>query len=325
MSGLRRAMPFTFGRSWSRRSRWRRSRACPATSRRTRSSRSRPSAAAATGSSTWSAPGRALMTAFYAFRMVFRVFWRRAERGGAGARAAGTSHHAEPVNPSTGEPRGHRRRLSPGPSTTSPSARRRCGSPMAILAVLAIVAGVLQIPGVTHVIESFLDPTFADSRFAGDRRRRPGSRRWRWRAARVTSLPASAWPGCMYVRAPGDHRCGSPRASAACTGSSSHKWYFDEALRLLDRAAHAGARARRLERLRALRDRTAWSTGTAQVGARRATRVVRVAQSGLLRNYALLLVTGVTGARPLLPGGEPLIACSRAGLPAPRRRRARRR
>ena len=38
--------------------------------------------------------------------------------------------------------------------------------PMVILAVLAIVGGVVQIPGVTHVIENFLDPTFADSRFA---------------------------------------------------------------------------------------------------------------------------------------------------------------
>ena len=29
-----------------------------------------------------------------------------------------------------------------------------------------MVGGVLQIPGVTHVIENFLDPTFEDSRFA---------------------------------------------------------------------------------------------------------------------------------------------------------------
>ena len=50
---------------------------------------------------------------------------------------------------------------------------------MAILAILSIVAGVVQIPGVTHVIESFLEPTFEDSRFAGDRRRRAASRRWR--------------------------------------------------------------------------------------------------------------------------------------------------
>ena len=33
----------------------------------------------------------------------------------------------------------------------------------------ALFAGVVQIPGVTHVIENFLDPTFADSRFARSR------------------------------------------------------------------------------------------------------------------------------------------------------------
>ena len=56
---------------------------------------------------------------------------------------------------------------------------------MAILAVLSVVAGVLQIPGVTHVVENFLDPTFADSRFVDTRRvRRPrGARAGRGRGS----------------------------------------------------------------------------------------------------------------------------------------------
>ena len=37
---------------------------------------------------------------------------------------------------------------------------------MAILAILSVVGGVLQIPGVTHVVEHFLHPSFEDSRFA---------------------------------------------------------------------------------------------------------------------------------------------------------------
>ena len=64
------------------------------------------------------------ITAFYAFRMVFRVFFgepvpeaRELEHGHL--------HHAEPHNPATGEPEDTRRRLRRAPSTTSPSARGR--------------------------------------------------------------------------------------------------------------------------------------------------------------------------------------------------------
>ena len=49
---------------------------------------------------TW----RAALTAFYAFRMVFRVFFGDAGAGGARARAAATSPTREPANPMTGEP-----------------------------------------------------------------------------------------------------------------------------------------------------------------------------------------------------------------------------
>ena len=50
---------------------------------------------------------------------------------------------------------------------------------------------------------------------------------------------------------------------------------------------------RRLERVRARRDRAAWSAARA-VAVRAGNSLVRVAQSGLLRYYALLLLTGVT-------------------------------
>ena len=65
---------------------------------------------------------------------------RRAERGGARARAAATSTTPSRSTRSTGEPEdtdvGY-----PGPRAPHRRARaRRCGSPMAILAVLAIVA-----------------------------------------------------------------------------------------------------------------------------------------------------------------------------------------
>ena len=43
------------------------------------------------------------MTAFYAFRMIFRVFWGEPNEE-AKELERGHLHHAEPVNPMTGEP-----------------------------------------------------------------------------------------------------------------------------------------------------------------------------------------------------------------------------
>ncbi len=106
----------------------------------------------------------ALATAFYAFRMVFRVFFGE-PNDEARALEGGHLAHAEPVNPTTGEPEdtdvGY-----PGPEHHIAEREAAMRAPMGMLAVLAIVGGVVQIPGVTHVIENFLHPTFADSRFA---------------------------------------------------------------------------------------------------------------------------------------------------------------
>ena len=102
MGGFRKAMPFTFvtflcGALALA--------AFPFTSgflRRTRSSPSRPSAAAGTGSS-----GRRLrragLTAFYAFRMVFRVFWGPPVEEARELEQGHLAHHP-PANPATGEP-----------------------------------------------------------------------------------------------------------------------------------------------------------------------------------------------------------------------------
>ena len=66
----------------------------------------------------------ALLTAFYAFRMVFRVFFGPPVPGGARARAGppGPRRARQPGDRRGG---GHRRRLPRQPSTTSPSASGR--------------------------------------------------------------------------------------------------------------------------------------------------------------------------------------------------------
>ena len=74
-----------------------------ASSPRTRSSPSPPSAAACTGSSRSAATSAAFMTAFYAFRIGFRVV---AGEPCEEAKELEEGHlaHGEPVNPATGEP-----------------------------------------------------------------------------------------------------------------------------------------------------------------------------------------------------------------------------
>ena len=66
----------------------------------------------------------AIMTAFYSFRIVFRVVYGEPVPE-AKELEQGHLAHAEPANPATGEARGHRRRLPRRPSTTSPSASGR--------------------------------------------------------------------------------------------------------------------------------------------------------------------------------------------------------
>ena len=40
---------------------------------------------------------------------------------------------------------------------------------MGALAVLAVVGGLVQIPGIDDVVSSFLEPTFADSKYVARR------------------------------------------------------------------------------------------------------------------------------------------------------------
>ena len=117
------------------------------------------------------------MTAFYAFRMVFRVFGGEPNEE-ARELEQGHLHHAEPVNPMTGEPEdtdvGY-----PGPEHHIAERERPMQFAMVILAVLSVVAGVLQIPGVTHVVENFLAPDVRGLAVRRTSRSRAASRRLR--------------------------------------------------------------------------------------------------------------------------------------------------
>ena len=105
----------------------------------------------------------AILTAVYTWRMIFRAFWgepcpeaRELEEGHI--------HHPEaPFNPANGEIEDTDVGF-PGPEHHIAEHALPMKAAMGVLAVLAVIGGVLQIPFVTHALEHFLDPTFADSR-----------------------------------------------------------------------------------------------------------------------------------------------------------------
>jgi NADH-quinone oxidoreductase subunit L len=106
----------------------------------------------------------AFLTALYTWRMIFRAFWgepcpeaRELEEGHV--------HHAEaPFNPANGEIEDTDVGF-PGPEHHIAERSGEMRGAMSVLAVLAVVGGIVQVPFVTNWLEHFLDPSFADSRF----------------------------------------------------------------------------------------------------------------------------------------------------------------
>jgi NADH-quinone oxidoreductase subunit L len=232
----------------------------------------------------------AFLTAIYTFRLIFRIL-----PGHPCAEAqtlADTGHvaHEEPRNPATGELEDAEVGF-PGPEhhIAEHSASMRVA--MAILAFGALFAGLIQIPGVDNVVGDFLDPVFEDSPLAAIH----PSTGWSWiglAIGAVMSLAGIAVAHYLYVanpEAPG-------RLQSRLAGLHRflyNKWYFDETIDVLVvRPALAVGRFanRTFERLVV----DGIVSGTAET-VRGAGGIVRVVQSGFLRSYALLLLTGFAG------------------------------
>jgi NADH-quinone oxidoreductase subunit L len=231
----------------------------------------------------------ALLTAFYAFRIGFRVVWGEPSPE---ARELEQGHisHAEPENPATGEKEDTDVGF-PGPEHHIAEREMPMKIAMSILGFGALFAGFLQIPGVDHVVESFLEPTFEGSRYA-DVVPSTGAAWFGLLVGAIISLAGIGIAYWMYVLRPGVS-AELVRRLRWLHDFLERKWYFDEAIDLLFvRPALAVGR---------------WANSTFEryvidglvVGVtdlvRGASAGVRGAQSGYLRSYALLLVTGFAG------------------------------
>jgi NADH-quinone oxidoreductase subunit L len=228
----------------------------------------------------------AFLTAFYSFRIGFRVVYgepcpeaRELEQGHLA--------HGEPVNPATGQ--------AEDTDVGYPGAEHHIAErewPMRVamgtLGFLALFGGLIQIPGVDHVLESFLEPTFESSKFAG-----------------IAPSTADAWLGLLvggvlsiagiglahwcYIRNPGvTVRLAERRRRLH--SFLIHKWYFDELEDgLVYRPAIAIGRFANSVFERVVVN----GIVSATTGAVRGTSsIVRGAQSGFVRAYALLLIGG---------------------------------
>jgi NADH-quinone oxidoreductase subunit L len=232
----------------------------------------------------------AFLTAFYSFRMVFRVFFgdpvpEAAELEG------GHVAHGEPMNPMTGE--------AEDTDVGFPGAEHHVAerawpmkAAMGPLALLAIIGGYLAVPGLSDVIEKFLEPTFEDSRFH-DTAPTDGAEVLGLVAGGLIAIAGIALAWWIYRRKAGTTARLIERFPWAHR-FLGHKWYFDELydavfVRPMTTAGGFGRRVIETDFVQGTI--VGGATGIVRVG----TSFARAIQTGYLRAYALLLLLGVAG------------------------------
>jgi NADH-quinone oxidoreductase subunit L len=163
---------------------------------------------------------------------------------------------------------------------------------MGVLSAAAVVGGVVGIPSVSEALNKFLEPTFADSRFANT----APSSGTEWGLLGVGAVISVLGIGLaylVYMRRPGT----SARLVQRYPGVHAflfNKWYFDE---LYDRTvvrplAMTGRFFRGVVETDFVQG-TIVGGATSVVSA--ASALVRNSESGYLRAYALGLMVGVAG------------------------------
>ena len=219
--------------------------------------------------------------------MVFRVFFgdpvpeARELEGGHLA-------HGEPMNPMTGEPEDTDVGF-PGPEHAVAERSWPMKFAMAPLAVLALGAGVVGIPGVTDTLEKFLDPTFESSIYHEDKP--TDSAEWVGLAAGGIIAVASIYLAYVfYIRRPGITLRLRDRYRRV-HDFLEHKWYFDELydavfVRPMSSLGSFGRRVIETDFVQGFI--VGGATGVVRAG----TSVARAIQTGYLRAYALLLLFG---------------------------------
>jgi NADH-quinone oxidoreductase subunit L len=232
----------------------------------------------------------ALITGIYTFRMIFRAFFGPPSRE-AQELAHGHMAHAEvPRNPMTGEEEDTDVGF-PGPEHVIAEREVPMKIAMGILALLAIVGGFIEIPGVDQVLSNFLAPTFAGSKLA----LQGPSTHAAWVGLIVTPLIGLIGITIayrLYIQRPYASRRLQERLGPLHT-FLVNKWYFDELIdwAVVRPALLAGRVAESvLERIVVTGGITGGTVGVVRAG----SAAVRRAQTGFLRYYAAAVILGVS-------------------------------
>ena len=232
----------------------------------------------------------ALLTSLYTFRMIFRAFL------GAPCPEAleliehgHLFHPAQPTNPANGEVEDTDVGF-PGPDHEIAERARPMQLAMGLLALLAVVGGVVGIPKTTTWLERFLAPTFANSTLHLN----PSNTLVYVGLVLGTAIGllgiAIAW--FVWVARPGL----APAVAARLRFLDrlfENKWYFDELIDavVVRPAAWFGRFAQgTFERLFVNGTLIGGTTSVVRAG----SAAVRSAESGFVRYYAALLVVGLT-------------------------------
>jgi NADH-quinone oxidoreductase subunit L len=232
----------------------------------------------------------AILTAIYTWRMIFRAFWgepcpeaRELEEGHL--------HHPEaPFNPNNGEIEDTDVGF-PGPEHVIAERSGEMKGAMSILAVLAVIGGVLQIPWVTSALEKFLDPSFADSTL--DLHPSDGLTAFGLVLGTVLALGGIYTAYVVWVARPGTSERVRQRFEPLYR-LFVNKWYFDELIDLLvvrPWAWFGRFGQQTIERVFVDGLLVGGTTNIVKAG----SAAARALQNGFLRAYAALLVLGMVG------------------------------
>ncbi|HEV3128903.1 MAG TPA: NADH-quinone oxidoreductase subunit L [Solirubrobacteraceae bacterium] len=233
----------------------------------------------------------AFLTAIYTFRMIFRTFFGEPVEEARELEQGHLAHADVPRNPLTGEEEDTDVGF-PGPDHFIAEREWPMKIAMGTLAVLALVAGAIQIPGVDDEVTKFLDPSFAGSRLY---------------AAQVPTSPA--WVGLVIGALIGGVGIGlaariwlrDPAIAVRLRERFApvyqflvHKWYMDELIntlivrpvlwfgRFVDTVLEPDVIGGVL---------TGGTTSVVRAG----SALVRWAQTGFLRYYAAVMIIAVSG------------------------------
>jgi NADH-quinone oxidoreductase subunit L len=233
----------------------------------------------------------ALLTALYTFRMIFRAFLGEPCPEALELIEHGHLFHpAQPTNPANGEVEDTDVGF-PGPEHAIAERALPMRAAMGLLALLAVVGGIVAIPKTTSWLDHFLAPTFRDSTLTGNAS--DAVLAIGLVLGAVVSLAGIAIAYYVWVARPSL----APAIAARFAPVASlfeHKWYFDELIDAL--VVRPGAWFGRFaqnsfERVVVDGALIGGTTGLVRAG----SALVRGTQSGFLRLYAALMVLGIAG------------------------------